>query len=79
MAGNVWEWCLGAFDLKERGEAVRRVVRGGSWYDSRANARCAYRFDFGTPVDRYGSIGFRVVRGSPFLEPLITGSLNTVS
>jgi formylglycine-generating enzyme required for sulfatase activity len=64
MAGNVWEWCLGAFDLQERGEAVRRVVRGGSWGFTRDYARCAYRNYFRAD-DRYFSPGFRVVRGSP--------------
>ena len=53
MAGNVWEWCLTkwagnyeGYAEKERelqdveGDAAR-VVRGGSFYDHRYDARCA--------------------------------------
>ena len=39
---------------------VRRVVRGGSWYDDQLNARAAVRF-IGHPIVRYFFYGFRVV------------------
>jgi formylglycine-generating enzyme required for sulfatase activity len=74
MTGNVGEWTSSAYrpypyhpdDGREVPEvaAVRRVVRGGSWYGARDFARCAGR-DNARPNDRYNLIGFRVVRGSP--------------
>ncbi|MDX2099317.1 MAG: hypothetical protein SFW36_16180 [Leptolyngbyaceae cyanobacterium bins.59] len=38
--------------------------RGGSWYDYPRNCRSAYRL-INSPVDRYASIGFRVVCVAP--------------
>jgi formylglycine-generating enzyme required for sulfatase activity len=73
MAGNVWEWCstryvpypLGA-DIKPesfynltRGRTF--VLRGGSWLDAAADARCAYRSGNG-PYNDDGSWGFRLAR-----------------
>lgn len=47
------------------GDAVNRVVRGGSWYYHTDEARCAFRF-WARPDFRHGSLGFRVVlRASP--------------
>ena len=56
VLGNVWEWTsteeLGSF----------RVYRGGSWGDTPANARVAYR-SRDAPGDRYQDLGFRLARG----------------
>jgi formylglycine-generating enzyme required for sulfatase activity len=60
MSGNVWEWTASLWDE----ESESRVLRGGSWLDGRDYARAAYR-NFNYPYDRYGAVGFRVVRRSP--------------
>ncbi|HRD67024.1 MAG TPA: SUMF1/EgtB/PvdO family nonheme iron enzyme [Candidatus Competibacter sp.] len=67
LSGNVWEWCLNEYDrpgnANPAGDA-RRVVRGGAWSSDQASARAACR-DFGAPVIRSGSIGFRLACSSP--------------
>ncbi|MDT4967144.1 MAG: hypothetical protein QOJ64_1881 [Acidobacteriota bacterium] len=74
MHGNVEEWCqdwyhatyAGAPDdgsawLSE-GEQERRVLRGGSWYDSAARLRSARHYVGVYPVFiGYGIAGFRIV------------------
>lgn len=96
MVGNVWEWCQSLYrpypykadDGRETLEADgARVVRGGSWSDTRKMARCACRSrrelglvakalvagDLQTGRASYGvdSLGFRVV-----VEPAPPGSPN---
>jgi formylglycine-generating enzyme required for sulfatase activity len=66
MSGNVWEWCLNEYesgDMNARSTA-RRGVRGGSWNFDRDGARAAYRGN-GSPVARFGYLGFRVVVAVP--------------
>ena len=47
------------------GDSVLRLVRGGSWDDHRADARCAFRLRF-RPDFRLINLGFRVVlRSAP--------------
>jgi formylglycine-generating enzyme required for sulfatase activity len=56
--GNVWEWTLG-------GNSALRVLRGGSWVDSRWFARCACQ-SWSGPSTRWRNVGFRpVIAPSP--------------
>ena len=77
MAGNVWEWTRSKFagDFRNAVQEETRpskdgdswVVRGGSWFDSRGYACCAFR-GWALPDFRSGYLGFRVVlRSSPVL------------
>jgi formylglycine-generating enzyme required for sulfatase activity len=74
MSGNVFEWTgslyrpyrYAAGDGRENpddGEG-RRVVRGGSWYSDRPDARCACRYHY-VPGYRADYLGFRVLCVSP--------------
>ena len=77
MHGNVSEWVEDcwhdqydkapangrAWGEEDGGDCSSRVLRGGSWFDGRDDARCADRHR-NVPFDRYIDIGFRVVCSS---------------
>ena len=55
------------------GRDVYRVVRGGSWYNHRVSARCAFRLR-DQPDYRHDYLGFRVVlRAAPVSSTLSSG------
>ena len=69
MAGNVWEWTLSlwkaypynASDGREDPNSLEaRVLRGGSLYNTRREARCAFRSLGDGPFLRLNNSGFRV-------------------
>ena len=67
LSGNVWEWCLNAYDESANTQTAgsfARVVRGGSWYFGQGLARASSRGDF-SPFNRHDLIGFRVSCVSP--------------
>jgi formylglycine-generating enzyme required for sulfatase activity len=72
MAGNIRECCQNAFDdpddigFPDKGGGPR-VVRGGSWLYSQADARCAARAQF-LPGIRNAIVGFRVVSSLPIVD-----------
>ena len=74
MSGNVYEWCLDAWDEKAYsrsdrrqdpevtgGTGVHRVYRGGSWYDMPRNIRAGNRTKY-IPNFKSSFVGLRVVR-----------------
>ncbi len=70
MTGNVWEWCWDRYvrygsgsqrDPAGPSSGSNRVERGGSWSINTSHCRVANR-NLDTPTDRYGDLGFRVVR-----------------
>jgi formylglycine-generating enzyme required for sulfatase activity len=69
MAGTLYEWCLNAFDDPDKvdGHASgeeRRAVRGGSWNNNQADARCAARFGL-SAANRSVDSGLRVCCACP--------------
>jgi formylglycine-generating enzyme required for sulfatase activity len=74
LSGNAYTWTSTIYDEKfpypwqddERENPddaeARRLVRGGSWDDTRVSARAAFR-SYSHPAFRFNSYGFRVVCG----------------
>ena len=69
MAGNAWEWTrnlwkaypYNADDGREDQTSLEaRVLRGGSLYNARREARCAFRSLGDGPFLRLNNSGFRV-------------------
>lgn len=56
LSGNVWEWTSSWYEK----EQVQRVLRGGSWFNSRWIVRCADR-NRGVPDIFNDNLGFRLV------------------
>ncbi len=80
LAGNVWEWCLDAWDENANAQAADqseridpviegkgdppRVLRGGSWYDPAESLRAAVR-DWVPAGYRNFGVGFRLAASPP--------------
>ena len=72
MAGNIYEWCLNAYDDPDDiappdSDGDRRVLRGGSWGSSRGLARSDLRYR-NYPNIRGINVGFRVLCSSPVVN-----------
>ena len=72
MHGNVWEWVEDCWNSRYAGapsdgsawlcgDCAWRVLRGGSWIDSRSFLRAARRFESNVGI-RNDDLGFRAAR-----------------
>ncbi len=76
MLGNSWQWCADwyhpgyyksnppADDPRGPPDGLMHVARGGCWYSSPDNCRCATRDNYfrSNGLSKYYSLGFRVAR-----------------
>jgi formylglycine-generating enzyme required for sulfatase activity len=74
--GNAWEWVEDCFNPSYEGapsdgrawltgDCIRRVDRGGGWYNKPEAVRSALRYAGDDPQRRNNTLGFRVVRNLP--------------
>jgi formylglycine-generating enzyme required for sulfatase activity len=70
MSGNIWEWCLSEWKRtykhhlvhEVKTTRVRRVMRGGSWHDNRAEKFRTFSREYEIPSAAYPYLGFRIAR-----------------
>lgn len=76
VAGNVWEWVEDCYNPSYEGapadgrawlegDCVRRLDRGGGWYNKPESVRSAFRYAGDDPSRQNNTLGFRVVRSWP--------------
>jgi formylglycine-generating enzyme required for sulfatase activity len=74
--GNVWEWVQDCYNETYEGaptdgrvwltgDCVRRIDRGGGWYNKPSAVRSALRYAGDDPKRQNNTLGFRVVRSLP--------------
>ncbi len=76
MSGNVWEWTWdygqmyadAVTDPSEADTGTERIYRGGSFAYEAAVSAVARRWDL-PPEDLDSSVGVRLVRTAPWLDP----------
>lgn len=79
MAGNIWQWCLSAYDQSNDIALLSdqtRVLRGGSWLENPRYVRSSMRDYRASPGGRYYHFGFRVLCSSLIVETLPAAPLN---
>ncbi|MCE3285514.1 MAG: hypothetical protein K0R70_1770 [Steroidobacteraceae bacterium] len=79
-AGNVWEWVEDCYNPSYEGapadgrawlagDCVRRIDRGGGWYNKPSAVRPALRYAGDDPARQNNTLGFRVVRSLDMPKP----------
>lgn len=74
--GNVWEWVEDCYNSSYEGapadgrawvtgDCVKRIDRGGGWYNKPEAVRSGLRYAGDDPTRRNNTLGFRVVRTVP--------------
>jgi formylglycine-generating enzyme required for sulfatase activity len=84
MGGNVMQWVQDFYDRNYYANSpledpqgpssgVSHVNKGGNWYSSPADCRCAFR-GFSGPTMSFWNLGFRVVMEDPDAPKVVTAS-----
>lgn len=67
MWGNCWEWTSTTTPAKD-GKGNPMIIKGGAYDSSRTDCRTEYKGETREASQKYGNVGFRIIRETPVAE-----------